>query len=472
MDETQSPTQDSAAGAPAPATTPMTAAAAEATAAPPASGSPGDGTGDGPGKDPGDGPSLERIAPRLVAWHNRHPLARRITAADVHTLGVVALPFMGAPRQEAREPSLDAPSAAPTSPSPAAATRRRFALPWAKRPVLGPRAVWDERFIAGASTRQIEAMALAQSFGEAPSDMPLRRIAIAPALAAGDANQSGAWPLELYLLSAAIDAGPARSRVLVGQLGKVLGRRCLDPRRLGLAAAAGLLLLALLGWALWPASPKTEAAPPAAAPAASAASATAAPLPASAASAALAADEAASAASAASAVPGTDAASAAPGEAASAAAAPASIALPFPLKRDQAPMQSGSAAAANTAASSAAGSAAASAASAKPGQEPQESRVSVDEVGLGKLRQMEPGTKVVALVSLPQKSKAEAEAQLARMRELLGQTLKGDAPLSGAVLQTKDGWRAAMWPFASREEAQLVNAMLIARGMRLRAVDF
>lgn len=464
MDDTQSPSQDSPAGAPA--------AAAEPTSAPPAAPA-ADATPAPASPQPAsDGPSLERLAPRLVAWHNRHPLARRITTADVHTLGVVALPFMGAPRQEAREPSLDAPSAAPASPAPVAAKPRRFTLPWAKRPTLGPRAVWDERFIAGASTRQIEALALTQSFGEVPPDMPLRRIAIAPALAAGDANQSGAWPLELYLLSAAIDAGPARSRVLIGQLGRVLGRRCLDPRRLAVAAAAGVLLLALLGWALWPASPKDaaghEAVPPATP--ASAASAVAPPTPASAASQALAPTDAASAASA--------PASAAPAdEAASAAAAPASIALPFPVKRDQAPLQAGAAttpAQPSTAAPGAAtpGTAASAAAGATAGQPPQDARVSVDEVGLGKLRQMEPGTKVVALVSLPQKSKAEAEAQLARMRELLGQTLKGDAPLSGAVMQTKDGWRAAMWPFASREEAQLVNAMLIARGMRLRAVDF
>lgn len=38
---------------------------------------------------------LSAVAARVVAWHNRHPLARRITAAQVHAIGYVALPFVG-----------------------------------------------------------------------------------------------------------------------------------------------------------------------------------------------------------------------------------------------------------------------------------------------------------------------------------------------------------------------------------------
>jgi hypothetical protein len=41
---------------------------------------------------------LQAVAARVAAWHNRHPLARRITAAQVHSIGYVALPFSaGAP---------------------------------------------------------------------------------------------------------------------------------------------------------------------------------------------------------------------------------------------------------------------------------------------------------------------------------------------------------------------------------------
>ena len=43
---------------------------------------------------------LTRLAARVVAWHNRHPLARRIQVAQVHSMGYVALPFLApAPAQ-------------------------------------------------------------------------------------------------------------------------------------------------------------------------------------------------------------------------------------------------------------------------------------------------------------------------------------------------------------------------------------
>jgi hypothetical protein len=101
--------------------------------------------------------------------------------------------------------------------------------------------------------------------------------------------------------------------------------------------------------------------------------------------------------------------------------------------------------------------------------------VSVDDTGLGSLMKRDgaPGAKLVALVSQPHKTKADAEAQLARMREMIGATLGGNTVPNGEVFQTKDGWRAAVWPFGSREEAQLINATLLARGIRgTRAVDF
>ena len=36
---------------------------------------------------------LEPLVARVVAWHNRHPLARRITTHQVLSLGFVALPY-------------------------------------------------------------------------------------------------------------------------------------------------------------------------------------------------------------------------------------------------------------------------------------------------------------------------------------------------------------------------------------------
>ena len=48
-----------------------------------------------PDSPAGPNPHRELIA-RVVAWHNRQPLARRITADQVRGIGVVALPFMAA----------------------------------------------------------------------------------------------------------------------------------------------------------------------------------------------------------------------------------------------------------------------------------------------------------------------------------------------------------------------------------------
>ncbi len=53
-------------------------------------------------------PRLNEVLARVVAWHNRHPLARRISASQVHSIGEVVLPFASAqpaappppPRQE------------------------------------------------------------------------------------------------------------------------------------------------------------------------------------------------------------------------------------------------------------------------------------------------------------------------------------------------------------------------------------
>ena len=45
---------------------------------------------------------LDTLAAQVVAWHNRHPLARRIAAAQVHAMGYVVLPGMQVqPRQAA-----------------------------------------------------------------------------------------------------------------------------------------------------------------------------------------------------------------------------------------------------------------------------------------------------------------------------------------------------------------------------------
>jgi len=437
---------------------------------------------------PWEGPSPDVVAWLLVNWHNKHPLARRIGIADVHTVGAVALPFMA--QALPKEPSLEAATAPPEGAAPAPAKRR---LPWQRKAAgNGPRPAWVDEFIPGLKTSAVAAMALDHGFTAAPEELPLRRVEIDERALAADTNQAGAWPMELVLLSAAFDAGPARRRVLVGRRDRVLGRRALDPARLGVAGSVGALVLIAAVWALWPSSKPSEEerAAQAAAEAASAASAALATQAASAASAsasapAAAASEAPTAASAAASqvAPSAEAstasatsaaaASSASASAATAAAPPSAPVIPSirPTLQSGVERAQREQAAAATAKESPAPDAGKPAASAPEA----ERRVSVDDAGLGNLmkRDAAPGGKLVALVGQPQKNKADAEAQLARMREMIGQTLGGNAVPNGEVFQTKDGWRAAVWPFGSREEAQLINATLLARGIRgTRAVDF
>ncbi len=330
-------------------------------------------------------------------------------------------------------------------------------------------------------------MALDNGFTTAPDELPLRRVDIDERALAADANQPGAWPMELVLLSAAFDAGPARRRVLVGRRDQVLGQRALDPARLGVAGSVAALVLIAAIWALLAlVKPSKEAL------------------------AALAAAEAASAASAAQAASAAALAAAASRGGAGRASRLRRICICIrirhirppsrlrpralrPPRRRRAPASTPAGAIPNirptlqgaveraagekppapaTTAPSGSAGATAAADPARPGASAPtsdaERRVSVDDAGLTSLmrRDAAPGAKLVALVGQPHKDKADAEAQLARMREMIGATLGGRTVPNGEVFQTKDGWRAAVWPFGSREEAQLINATLLARGIR------
>jgi hypothetical protein len=59
-------------------------------------------------------PRLHELTARVVAWHNRHPLAQRIDASQVHSIGEVLLPFASA------QPWGGTPPAAPPAQAPAA----------------------------------------------------------------------------------------------------------------------------------------------------------------------------------------------------------------------------------------------------------------------------------------------------------------------------------------------------------------
>ncbi|HEY1132070.1 MAG TPA: hypothetical protein VGF12_21870, partial [Roseateles sp.] len=78
---------------------------------------------------------------------------------------------------------------------------------------------------------------------------------------------------------------------------------------------------------------------------------------------------------------------------------------------------------------------------------------------------------IVALVG-PPGSKADAEALLKKMQAGLAGVHSNPQALQGDVIQTPEGWRATVWPFPSREQAQLINATLVARGLKTKAVNF
>ncbi len=238
---------------------------------------------------------MDRLAEQVVDWHNRHPLAKRITIYDVHTIGVVALPFMrsgggalGGMGQiepvlsnEVSAESLEAadwhegttvaaelhPNAAHLDAladheAPSGGKRSPLAMLRALVPLLlrkRSKVIWpvfSDRIIENLSVKQIAHFADEYGYATRPGDAtwPLRTAAVDDALVAqsfGDGG--GAWPCELYVKSAAIDAGNSRTRVLIGRGGlrpPVLGRRCMDPKRLGAAALVALLLIGVPAWLL------------------------------------------------------------------------------------------------------------------------------------------------------------------------------------------------------------------------------
>ena len=82
-----------------------------------------------------------------------------------------------------------------------------------------------------------------------------------------------------------------------------------------------------------------------------------------------------------------------------------------------------------------------------------------------------PDKPAVALVG-PAGSKAEAEALLKKMQAGLVGVHSNPETLQADVIRTPEGWRATIWPFPSREQAQLINATLVARGLKTKAVNF
>jgi hypothetical protein len=592
---------------------------------------------------------MDRLVEQLVAWHNSHPLAKRINIYDVHTIGVVALPFMrsgsaaapapasnsglGSARKSARgrpqepiEPVLTdeiSPEslAAWGEESTIAANSNAAELDaladqelwhrstWPERIKRGLRSMrapgkrksrsgpppgadtwpaFTERFITGLTPERIARFAQRFGYSEQPGDgsWPQRVVPIDEQMM-GESPAGGAWPFELYLVSAAIDAGRSRSRVLIGQghpKPEIIGRRCLSPIKVGLAALLPLgVLLMCVALLMLPSRKAVKDAEQAAATAASAAMSASSSASAATEAATSVAPETGATAASAPTEPAAAASQTAENSSTETAATPGNPALPTPLDlREAAAATAASIAAAQQAALDKAagkdggkGSPEASDSAASepqpdirpqlvkpiprknarpmladapaPGSEtsaskaddksspakpadpvadlmngPKPSPVTAGRItsrdgerpSLHSAVEAPAGTSggsdkrggarddvaggnptsnsgsgnsstsransgrsssinkaaVVALVGPVSTNKAEAEATLERMKVAIAAT-KGGAT-QAQVFQTPEGWRPAVWPFASREEAQLINATLIARGLRTRAVDF
>ncbi len=406
---------------------------------------------------------LSAVATRVVAWHNRHPLARRITASQVHGIGYVALPFSdpsGAPGAAA--PDAEA-APAPADDSGGGTLRQRAeararqqqdrgaGVPTVTQLAVDPKQLapdFSEDFIDPLSPGQVARFARrrGQALVRAPSDGPVRRIR-------PDGRQPDGGGLTLYLLTAVIETGTWKSRVLVGPGDKpaVLGRRVLSAPR------AGALVVPLLAAAAWlyqsthraPAGPGVAQAPVAAsAPALHAAASVPAPVP----------------------VPVPAPAAAASAAPALSAAAPSDIAsapldveprlgrIDMPSLRPHLggppPVRPGEAASAGA-----------------PGQAaPAVAQAPARPAPAAATPAPLPELPAFALSTRLLRTRAEADQVRIAMKSLLRATSMTAVRVD--VIAEGDDWRVVGMPFDTREQADQARALLVSRGMRVHVLAF
>ncbi|MEN9626844.1 MAG: hypothetical protein RJA10_70 [Pseudomonadota bacterium] len=426
-------------------------------------------------------PTLERsdqVVAHVVAWHNRHPLAQRITAEQVHSVGVVSLPFAvrgarlavtaeAAPAPPAAEataqpdpsPGADAGAAGDAAAAPGGLAvsppdaeeplvtglpERPAELPprpqpwhprnwWARLRGRAPfHALFSEDFIAPLSPRQVRAWTARHGVGRRPLEpqAPQRLIVLdATRRRAGD----DAPEVDLHLMTAAIGRGDSRQRLLLATDGAVLGRRQLNRTRATTAAAAALALLGGLGggwfWHGGPHVAETVAQP--VAPAASAVLAAASAAPA-----------------VAHAMPGP------------ASAAPASA--------------------------PAAQQAVAAAASVPHSVDPRRGRIElpplVPRLAAAERQELRshsremrgqpaagPATKAWALVTGPLSDRRQSERVSAQLHAI---ALLQPVPMRAELMPTGQGWRAVFWPFPTAQDAEKVRLALADKGLRTEVLEF
>lgn len=461
---------------------------------------------------------LDTLADRVVQWHNRNPLAHRITAAQVQSIGYVALPFRGAaptgPAEAAAPPEAAALAAAAEA-APAGGTLRERAMARARQPgamepppppaaaaraaqagkVASAQAVdepaFAEDFLAPVPSARVARWALQHALGldADPRDAPVRHI-----------EASGDGPLrQLYALTAQIELDSRRSRVLVGpgEPAPVLGRRLLSRPRLAGAAGTAVMLPALgVAALLWLGSPVKIAAPAARA-AASAAGKVVTPVP----------PPQPFGTGALTLVPPRPQLAAADASASAAASAQAA-ASPVHLTPEGRPVDVepqlgkvelpglGLPRGARSTAQRAQAPSAASMPSPAPGKEPPQSAArppAVPQPPSPRLPEPAPPalpatattaaapTQAASVPLAPQRgsfgvstrllrTRAESEQVMQAMQALLETLGARDARVD--IVPHGDDWRVIGWPFARREDADRARALLASRGMRVEVLVF
>ena len=205
--------------------------------------------------------SLQTVAARVVAWHNRHPLARRITAEQVQSVGYVGLPYLP-PAAKAAAAGTPKPAAGEAEALAGASLRERAqarakqaageaaeAPAKASRAQRSLKAAFTEDFIAPLSPRRVARWAARHGvpLDQPPRGAPLRLV-----------EPDAAWAAKarelqtLYVLTAMVESRGKRVRMLLSPSADtaVLGKHLWSPPRLAAGAVAGLGGLASIGLAL------------------------------------------------------------------------------------------------------------------------------------------------------------------------------------------------------------------------------
>jgi len=421
-----------------------------------------------------DDPPIHDPVAQVVAWHNRHPLALRIKPEHVSGVGVVSLPFVAAEEQAAK------------------AWQRLPKMLWQKvlrlakrpeKPAAGSRlkAAFSEDFIAPIPAKKVAAFALRHASPERPgaADLPQREVAV-------DEKRVSGAVVHLYLTTACVEKGKGRVRVLLGSAAKsqFLGGRLWDkPKRAAAAGVAVLLVAAAVAIGLmWGGGggggvgvgvgvgadgDKASGVASAASAAQATAVAPAASEPAKPESPELPSANASAPSEATGEAQASEPAASA--EQADSAAVSASAAADRSAKSD-APTE------VDTAQDTEAIELGAKQAL-RPGLSSEERAEAVRQANL--LRSQTPAppaavakpTKVYALVTSLTGTRAASERRLRMMGlSFAGGKMSGD--LRSEIMKVDKGWRATLWPFTSRAEAEAARDMLADRGVYTEVIAF